>query len=179
MGRYSEPRLWRIPNSRLVKSDLIRPTSGSRATTCEPVCRETHSDRVRAERHRSSPALQGRTAQVPHLSGTTSGETSVLRAVRAWPSNLGNGIIQQLLVPTPPGTSLEEIVAAGKTVLESEGIEGLAMRAVAGIAGVRASSPYKHVAGRASLVRLIVESVAGELGRTLESSVAGADPMED
>lgn len=82
-------------------------------------------------------------------------------------------------MPTPSRTSLDEIVAAGKTILESEGIEGLTMEAVAMIAGVRAPSLYKHVAGRGELVRLIVESVAHDLGRALDSSVAGADPMED
>ncbi len=82
-------------------------------------------------------------------------------------------------MPTPSRTSLEEIVAAGKTVLESDGIEGLTMEAVARIAGVRAPSLYKHVAGRGELVRLIVESVAGDLGKALDSSIGGADPVED
>lgn len=82
-------------------------------------------------------------------------------------------------MPTPSRTSLEEIVAAGKTLLESEGIEGLTMEGVARIAGVRAPSLYKHVASRGELVRLIVESVAADLGRALDSSVTGADSLED
>ncbi len=82
-------------------------------------------------------------------------------------------------MPTPSRTSVEEIVAAGRRVLESGGIEGLTMEGVARIAGVKAPSLYKHVASRGELVRLIVESVADELGRALDGSVAGADPVED
>lgn len=82
-------------------------------------------------------------------------------------------------MPTPSRTSLEEIVTAGKRILESEGIEGLTMERVARAVGVRAPSLYKHVAGRGELVRLIVESVVADLGRALESSVTGADPAED
>jgi AcrR family transcriptional regulator len=83
------------------------------------------------------------------------------------------------VVPTPARTSVEDIVAAGQRVLESEGIDGLTMQRVATVVGVRAPSLYKHIAGRGELMRLIVEATVIELGRALESAVLGHDSRRD
>ena len=70
-------------------------------------------------------------------------------------------------MPTPDRTSLDEIVRAGRRLLESAGLDGLTMQAVADSVGVRAPSLYKRVRGRAELVALIAEATAHELGDEL------------
>lgn len=82
-------------------------------------------------------------------------------------------------MPAPARTSLEEIVAAGRDLVDSAGLGGLTMSAVATAVGIRAPSLYKHVPNRGELVRLIAETVANELGAFLESSIDGEDPARD
>lgn len=53
------------------------------------------------------------------------------------------------------------------------------MQGVARAVGVRAPSLYKHVDSRGALIKLITESVVGDLGRVLEGSVNGEDPGQD
>lgn len=81
-------------------------------------------------------------------------------------------------MPTPARTSLSEIVSAGRDLVETQGLDGLTMHAVAKAVGVRAPSLYKHVPSRGDLIRLIVEAVLGELGDRLETARTG-DPEED
>lgn len=82
-------------------------------------------------------------------------------------------------MPTPARTSLEEIVNAGRRIVEADGLDGLTMQKVAKTVGVRAPSLYKHVGNRGELIRLIVENVVTDLGRTLETSVTGESPKQD
>ncbi|MEJ7803630.1 MAG: TetR-like C-terminal domain-containing protein [Candidatus Limnocylindria bacterium] len=82
-------------------------------------------------------------------------------------------------MPTPARTSVDEIVAAGRSILEAEGLDGLTMQRVADAVGVRAPSLYKRVRRRADLVRLIVEDVAGELTETLDAAAGTGDPRRD
>jgi len=82
-------------------------------------------------------------------------------------------------VPTPSHTSIEEIVETGRRLIESGGIDGLTMQKVASAVGVRAPSLYKHVQSRGALIRLIIEDVATDLGRSLEEAVLGDDPGGD
>ncbi|KQZ07381.1 hypothetical protein ASD23_15985 [Agromyces sp. Root1464] len=72
-------------------------------------------------------------------------------------------------MPTPERTSLDAIVAAGRDILEAEGLGGLTMQAVAERVGVRAPSLYKRVRNRSDLVRLIAASAVAELGRRLDA----------
>jgi AcrR family transcriptional regulator len=81
-------------------------------------------------------------------------------------------------MPTPARTSLHEIVVAGRTILETEGIDGLTMQRVASAVGIRAPSLYKRVRDRGDLVRLILTDAVSELTRTLDASVTG-DPHRD
>ena len=78
-------------------------------------------------------------------------------------------------MPTPDRTSLDEIVRAGRELLESAGLDGLTMQAIADSVGVRAPSLYKRVRGRTELVALITEATAHELGDRLEAAAA-AEP---
>ncbi|HET9260605.1 MAG TPA: WHG domain-containing protein [Acidimicrobiia bacterium] len=82
-------------------------------------------------------------------------------------------------MPTPSRTSLDEIVASGRELIETDGLRSLTMNRVAGMVGVRAPSLYKHVANRADLVRLIAEDVIGELLHRLEHAVTHEDPRAD
>jgi AcrR family transcriptional regulator len=82
-------------------------------------------------------------------------------------------------MPTPARTSLDEIIAAGRAVLEAEGLDGLTMQRVAGAVGVRAPSLYKRLRNRGDLVRLIVEDAAGELTETLDAAATTGDPRRD
>ncbi len=66
-------------------------------------------------------------------------------------------------MPAHSQTSTAAIVAAGRRLLETRGVDALTMRDVADAVGVRAPSLYKRVRGRADLVRLILEDVADEL----------------
>lgn len=81
-------------------------------------------------------------------------------------------------MPTPARTSLEEIVRAGRRLLERDGLERLTMQRVADSVGVRAPSLYKRIDGRAELIRLIAEDVVGELAGILEANETG-DARQD
>ena len=84
-------------------------------------------------------------------------------------------------MPTPDRTSLDAIVGAGRALLESEGLSGLSMQAVADRVGVRAPSLYKRVRSRDDLIRLIAEATVDELATRLDTvaaSAKAADPVE-
>ncbi len=82
-------------------------------------------------------------------------------------------------MPTPPRTSIEEIVQAGRTILDAEGLDALTMQRVAATVGVRAPSLYKRVRDRDALVRLIAVDVVEDLGATLADAVGSGDPRVD
>ena len=70
-------------------------------------------------------------------------------------------------MPTPPRTSLDAIVSASRAILETRGLPGLTMQAVAHAVGVRAPSLYKHVADRDALVALVTDAAAMDLAAHL------------
>ena len=82
-------------------------------------------------------------------------------------------------MPTPSRTSVDEIVAAGRSILEADGIEELTMQRVATMVGVRAPSLYKRVRGRADLIRLIGNDITRELADTLDAAAMSGDPRTD
>lgn len=82
-------------------------------------------------------------------------------------------------MPTPARTSVDEIVAVGRTILESEGIEGLTMQRVAAAVGIRAPSLYKRVRDRSDLVRLILTDAVSELTARLDETAVTGDPRRD
>jgi AcrR family transcriptional regulator len=81
-------------------------------------------------------------------------------------------------LPTPRRTSVEQIVLAGRGILEEEGLESLTMQRVAQAVGVRAPSLYKHVRDRGDLIRLIGNDAARELGRRIDQAAGTGDPPE-
>ncbi|MEV6599930.1 WHG domain-containing protein [Actinoplanes sp. NPDC051346] len=82
-------------------------------------------------------------------------------------------------MPTPDRTSLDEIVQAGRDILESAGLARLTMQAVADQVGVRPPSLYKRVRNRDDLVGLITEATIRDLGDQLATVGTSADPRRD
>ena len=76
-------------------------------------------------------------------------------------------------MPTPERTSLDQIVAAARDLLETGGPAGLTMQAVADRVGVRPPSLYKRVRNRDDLIRLVVEANIRDLADQLEAAVGG------
>jgi AcrR family transcriptional regulator len=79
-------------------------------------------------------------------------------------------------LPTPARTSTTAIVAAGRAILDADGLDGLTMSRVAAAVGVRAPSLYKRVRDRGELVRLIANDVAEELTAELEAAATRGNP---
>lgn len=73
-------------------------------------------------------------------------------------------------MPTPDRTSLAEIVAAGREILEIGGPAGLTMQAVAVQVGVRAPSLYKRVKDRDALLAAVAQAVIDDLAEELEAA---------
>lgn len=82
-------------------------------------------------------------------------------------------------MPAPPRTSLEEIVAAGRQILDAEGLERLTMERVASAVGVRGPSLYKRVRDRGELIHLIANAAAAELAGLVERAATTGDPRRD
>jgi AcrR family transcriptional regulator len=82
-------------------------------------------------------------------------------------------------MPTPARTSVEEIVLAGRAIVESDGLDGLTMQRVAAAVGVKAPSLYKRVRNRQDLIRLFIEDVARDLTETLDRAATTGDPRRD
>jgi AcrR family transcriptional regulator len=82
-------------------------------------------------------------------------------------------------MPTPERTTLTDIVRAGRELLESDGLSGLTMQAVAERVGVRAPSLYKRVNSRDELIALVANAVVDDLGTRLGAVAGGSDPYRD
>ena len=61
-----------------------------------------------------------------------------------------------------PRTSLAELVAAGVSIADAEGLEALSIRKVAQRLGIGAMSVYTYVPGRAELIELMINKVYAE-----------------
>jgi len=82
-------------------------------------------------------------------------------------------------MPTPARTSLEQIVNAGRDIVEADGIDGVTMQSIAAAVGVKPPSLYKRIRSRNDLLRLVANDAAAELTRDLDAAVAGEDPRHD
>lgn len=75
-------------------------------------------------------------------------------------------------MPAPERTSLDAIVAAGASILESDGLDAVTMNAVAARVGVKAPSLYKRVRDRDALIGLVSDAAT----RSLTQRLAEAEP---
>jgi AcrR family transcriptional regulator len=71
----------------------------------------------------------------------------------------------------------DQIVAAATDLLESEGPEGLSMRAVATRVGVKAPSLYKHFPDKESIEAAVIAEGFREVAVVFSDAVSGADPL--
>jgi AcrR family transcriptional regulator len=78
-------------------------------------------------------------------------------------------------MPTPDRTSLDAIVLAARDLLESDGLAGLTMHAVAHRVGVRAPSLYKRVESRDRLIQLVAEATLTDLNARLSTDQSVAE----
>ena len=78
--------------------------------------------------------------------------------------------------PARSRTSVAEIVAAGRDLLEAGGLEGVTMNAIAEVVGVRAPSLYKRVGNRGALIAAILGSTMDDLGRELGPLARDPEP---
>ena len=78
--------------------------------------------------------------------------------------------------PARARTTTDEIVAAGRELLEAGGLDAVTMQAVAGRVGVRAPSLYKRFPNRAALIAAIGSATLDDLGRRLEPLSRDPDP---
>src|SRR6266550_8932738 len=82
-------------------------------------------------------------------------------------------------MPAPARTSTAAVVAAGRAIVETDGVEALTMQRVAETVGIRAPSLYKRVGSRAGLVRMVADQVALDLADALDAATGSGDPEAD
>ena len=78
--------------------------------------------------------------------------------------------------PARARTSRDEIIAAGRELLEEGGLDGVTMQAVADRVGVRAPSLYKRVPNRGALIAAIGAAAQDELRSELAPLTRADDP---
>jgi AcrR family transcriptional regulator len=81
-------------------------------------------------------------------------------------------------MPTPDRTSLDAIVATARDLLESDGLAGVTMQAVATRVGVRAPSLYKRVQSREELIRLVATATLHELAARVDDTTSAAELLD-
>jgi len=79
-------------------------------------------------------------------------------------------------VPAPEKTTRAAIIAAGRTLVERVGVDGLTMQAVAERVGVRAPSLYKRVRDRDELLSLVVAATVEDLALRMNATRSEPDP---
>lgn len=84
-------------------------------------------------------------------------------------------------MPAPQRVTHDEIVATARSIVESEGVELLTMKALADKLGVRSPSLYKRLRDRQDVIRLVAEDGVAQLTAELDAagaaSVSGSDRL--
>ena len=76
--------------------------------------------------------------------------------------------------PAPRSDRVNQIVAAARLIVETEGAESLTMRRLGDELGIKAPSLYKHLPSRDAVVLELVDRVLFETGEQLHAAVSGA-----
>lgn len=79
-------------------------------------------------------------------------------------------------MPTPAKTSLAELVGIARGLVEAMGPDALTLGALAGKAGIKPPSLYKHFADRAAVLKAVEIEVLYELEAYLRWTMTGATP---
>lgn len=79
-------------------------------------------------------------------------------------------------MPAPAKTGREQIIAAGRELLEEGGVDAVTMQAVADRVGVRAPSLYRHVRDRGTLLEVVAAATVAELAERAEAVRDDRDP---
>ncbi|WP_233554488.1 TetR/AcrR family transcriptional regulator [Deinococcus cavernae] len=79
-------------------------------------------------------------------------------------------------MPYPAKLTPEQITRAAKEMVEQNGAEALSMRTLAEALGVRASSLYRHIEGRDTLLRTIGDQAALNLRDELQQAAQSSPP---
>jgi len=79
-------------------------------------------------------------------------------------------------LPTPAKTSLAELVGIARGLVELTGPEALTLGALAGKAGIKPPSLYKHFADRAAVLKAVEIEVLHDLEAWLRAETLGATP---
>lgn len=84
-------------------------------------------------------------------------------------------VAERPLVPERP-RRVADVVAAARTVVARDGLDGLTMQAVADELRIRAPSLYKHVDGKRAIEIELITDALVEMGDALHHAVATAAP---
>ena len=79
-------------------------------------------------------------------------------------------------MPTPAKTSLAELVSIARGLVETTGPDALTLGALAGKAGIKPPSLYKHFADRAAVLKAVEIVVLHELEAYLRAMTQGETP---
>lgn len=79
-------------------------------------------------------------------------------------------------MPTPAKTSRDELIAIARGLVEETGPDALTLGALAGRAGIRAPSLYKHFADRAAVLKAVEIALLHELAALLRRAARGDTP---
>jgi len=82
-------------------------------------------------------------------------------------------------LPAPSRTSIDEITAAARAILEAEGLAAVTMQRVANAVGVRPPSLYKHVRDHGELMHRMANDLADELASDLDAAASTGEPASD
>lgn len=77
--------------------------------------------------------------------------------------------------PYHHGHLREALLDTAFSLVDSEGIESISMRALAREAGVSSAAPFRHFADKKVLLEAVARKAAAELERKLDESTAGGD----
>jgi AcrR family transcriptional regulator len=81
-------------------------------------------------------------------------------------------------LPTPAKTSLPELVAIARRLIDADGVEALTVSAVAQCAGVKGPSLYKHFSDRLALLKAVEIEVLVELEQAIRTGTKGKTPRQ-
>ena len=78
--------------------------------------------------------------------------------------------------PVPRSDRVNQIVAAARRVVETDGVDALTMRRLGDELGIKAPSLYKHLPGREAVIARLVDDTLFETGEQMHAAVSAPAP---